>query len=591
MIARITILLVLAFAATASAQRVEQVVGAEGEVHDLARHGDQVLLGTSGGLLVLRGNSVVRRLGVAEGLPGQRVRSVSVVGDRVFIGTVEGLAELDETLAPVATHAIPRVRRVVAFAGHRWVAGYAGLHRLDGHGPTAVSLGRSHARRRINDLLVVGDELWVATAGAGVIRVRPDGTAIGRVHGRSLPHDLVWDLEHHGDQVLVATLDGLAVLDARGRPVAAARATVTAAARLPIRDLRQVLVHDDRIHVVSFGGGLSSLARAGRARPRRALAALSTPSGILVGHAEGLDRGEHPVLGAGLPSADVTALARAFGKLWVGTFDRGLATLGPQGRVHAETRAHDRWSVDRRINDLAVTGRGARQRLWIATDRGLYWHDGRRFVRAEGEHTPGSTHVTSLHVDPRGALWVTSSRVLARWRGDDRWRSWDSDSGFPVAQLHAVTTRLRSGALEVWVGSLHGLYRFDPRTGRAEPHTVATGDLPVDWVTGLVSFGGAIVAGTYHGGLAWGRPGGFTIEREGPTLPAGWVNPHAMRVVGDDLWIGTLERGLLVGRHGAWRHLTTHDGLPSDDVTAVLADGDHVWVATRGGLARLRSSR
>ncbi len=258
------------------------------------------------------------------------------------------------------------------------------------------------------------------------------------------------------------------------------------------------------------------------------------------------------------------------------------------GRIQAVERASSRYALDGRVNDLAVTGRGRTQRLWIATDRGLYWHDGRRFAPVDDARGPGRQHVTSMHVDARGDVWVTSSRVLSRWNhATDQWQNWDSDAGFPVAQLHAVTTRREGGRFEVWVGSLHGLYRFDPATGRAEPHTVATGDLPVDWVTALSTVGGQLVAGTYHGGLSWRVGDRFRIESERHGLPAGWVNPHAMQNIDGALWIGTLERGLLIGRRGAWTHLRVAQGLPSDDVTDVLEDGTGVWVATRAGLARI----
>jgi hypothetical protein len=111
----------------------------------------------------------------------------------------------------------------------------------------------------------------------------------------------------------------------------------------------------------------------------------------------------------------------------------------------------------------------------------------------------------------------------------------------------------------------------------------------VDWVTALARHGDGIVAGTYHGGLSWLEGSDFHIEREAHGLPAGWVNPHAMRRIGDAYFVGTLERGLVVGSRGAWSHLTVRDGLPSDDVTDVLPDGQgRAWVATRGGLARVR---
>jgi ligand-binding sensor domain-containing protein len=61
-----------------------------------------------------------------------------------------------------------------------------------------------------------------------------------------------------------------------------------------------------------------------------------------------------------------------------------------------------------------------------------------------------------------------------------------------------------------------------------------------------------------------------------------------MRVVGDEIWYGTLEDGLVMGNRGGWRTLDIADGLPSNDVTAVLPlEGGRVLVATRGGLAEV----
>jgi ligand-binding sensor domain-containing protein len=98
-----------------------------------------------------------------------------------------------------------------------------------------------------------------------------------------------------------------------------------------------------------------------------------------------------------------------------------------------------------------------------------------------------------------------------------------------------------------------------------------------------------MVAGTYHGGLAIYRNARFTVEPEGARgIPSGWVNPHAIAVVDGALFVGTLDRGLVVGLPARWMELHVQDGLPSDDVTDVLADGPHsAWIATRGGLAHV----
>lgn len=609
-------------ASTVDAQpryRVVSTVGATAEAHDVLAVGSRTFVATSGGLVVREGASV-RVIGVREGLPGARARSVSHLDGVLYVGTLEGLAELDVTTLDVKrTFPIRRVRRVLDFGGARYAVGYEGLRRLDA--PTrTIALGSSHARERLTDALVVRategteearDELWIASAGAGVLRVSANLRVIGRLTaGSGLPDDTVHALVRHGDDVLVGTFGGLAVI--RGGRVVRGHALSRASERLPVRDVRAIAVHDDEVYVATFGAGVHRIS--GRAQSyegaREAFALASSEAGLLVAHREGtarLDGGRLVALAdRSLPSADVTALARAFGALYVGTFDRGLVRLRDDGRVESLATQLARWHVDGRINDLAVTTRGG-ERLWIATDRGLFWHDGRRFVPVDHARGPGRTHVTSLHVDPRGALWVTSSRVLARWSGGEQWEGWGSDAlsvtlatgggdveRFPVQQLHAVhviadardTTRD-----EVWVGSLHGLYRFDPRAARLQRHTVSSGALPVDWVTALATIDGALVAGTYHGGLSWKQGDRFAHETERDGLPAGWVNPHAIVAHEGALHVGTLERGLLVGTRGAWRHYTTRDGLPSDDVTAMLPERDGIWVGTRGGLVWMERAR
>ncbi len=531
---------------------------------------------------------------------------MSVIGDRAWLGGVEGtaVATLDAEGAPHVerTVALRRVQRAVRFGGATWLGTYGdGLFRLDdgAPGPAPVGLGRGPARDRVTDLLVVGDELWVATAGSGVVRVGADSRVRGRV-ARGLADLLVWDLEPTPDgRVLVATVAGISVA-ARDGSVDASAPEARASAGMRIRDVRSLARIGDRTFAATWGGGVyridagaSRATRIDRGTVASANVVASAGDGVLVGHDGGLAHAAldasrlEPVPTTGLPSADLTAIARAFGAIWIGTFDHGLARIR-NGRAESVTRAHDRFAVDLRINDLAVThARGEGERLWIATDRGLYFHDGAHFIPVEDPEGPGRTHVTSLHVANDGSLYATSSRVLSRLRRG-RWRSFHGSDELPVMHLHAVTTDAHGN---VWVGSLHGLYRFDPRAGTFSRESTATGALPVDWVTALLPWRDGVVVGTYHGGLSWNAGSHFEIERESHApggLPAGWVNPHAMRFVGGTLLVGTLERGLAVGERGHWTHVGTEDGLPSADVTGFLpATEGGAWVTTRGGLARV----
>ena len=589
---------------------VVEVVTATGDVHDAAAAGDTVLLATSGGLVLRRAGEVIQTLTSRDGLPGTRLRSVTVLQDRViWVSSIEGVAQLgidEEGRAEVLrTFPLRRVTGAARFAGATWFTTYGfGLHRLtDGEGnqPVRVVFGSHPTHERQTSIAVSNSELLVGTAGAGIFRLGTDGRQRGRlreVHG--LADDFIWSLVPDGDRVIVATAGGVSLV--RNRRVVRGAREARISGRMPVRDIRAVLPREGGLFVAAYGGGVYRIERSSTAPVRvegggrrllLARALVETSDGVLVGHTRGahLIRRDGAVqalaLGA-LPSGDVTSMARAFDSLWVGTFTHGLARI-EAGRVSREERALARWGLDRRINDLAVTDAGtAEERLWIATDRGLFWHDGRRFVRVEETSAPSpSEHTTSLHVQSEaGALWVASSRQLARW-SSGRWQSWTGERRLPIVNLHSVTSD-RGG--NIWVGSLHGLFRFDPAAGTFERHSVSTGELPVDWVTAVEPWEEGIVAGTYHGGLSWFDGETFRIEREDPEggLPSGWVNPHAMTWTGDVLWIGTLERGLAIGRDGHWIRLDLEDGLPSRDVTAIYPIGENsAWVGTRGGLARV----
>jgi len=103
---------------------------------------------------------------------------------------------------------------------------------------------------------------------------------------------------------------------------------------------------------------------------------------------------------------------------------------------------------------------------------------------------------------------------------------------------------------------------------------------------------------------SWVAAPGADAERAGPSFYPDWktytssdglpdASIRAIRVVGDDVWVGTAGGLALRGRDG-WRCWTAEDGLPEASVSAIDVDartGD-VWLGTwGGGLVRFTGGR
>jgi ligand-binding sensor domain-containing protein len=563
------LLLTLSSPALAAAPRVDALLGAPSDAYDAALVDGSSWIATSGGLVIERDGHVTRTLTALDGLPGNRLRSISVLPDGVYVGGVEGAARLDQSGRVIERLAIRRVRRVVQFGGARYLGVFGGgVVRSEPDGKWTQVSGID-ARATVTDLLASSDHLYVATAGRGIVRLDAHGNVDATFRQKQgLRDDVVWDLALVGEQVVAATARGLATLKAE-------RAD-TGPSGVPSGDTRAVEVVAGKLRVALWGRGVYE--------GQRLLAPLGevrSLSGELVLHAAGAERlgptghGSRLPLN-GLPTSDVTSLALGEDALWIGTFNAGLLRRDADGGISSVE------GIDRRVNDVLLLDR-ATQTLVVATDAGLY-----QVAHGRGSVVPGAPreHTSALFRDARtGAVWVAGAHTLARLEHGS-WTRWQNQDDPALAQLDSVTVDARG---QVWAGGLSGLLRFDPRAGRAEVLRSTTGTLGVDWVTACVPWQGGLAVGTYNGGLSLlGTGGQPRLERESDGLPSGWVNPHALSVVRGELWFGALEGGLVYGRPGSWSRLSIDAGLPSDDVTAVAPiDAASAWIATRGGIAHV----
>ncbi len=245
---------------------------------------------------------------------------------------------------------------------------------------------------------------------------------------------------------------------------------------------------------------------------------------------------------------------------------------GPEARESPEG-----WQVIRPPREVSALAEW-RGFVWAGGADGLYAID-----PAGGEPTPGAVaslegaahlrYISSLLVDRQGRLWV------------------GHDAGVTV---YAPQPPMNGGASGGETGpTLAGAQDTIPGLS----YTVADG-LPHSMVRCLAEDStGRIWAGTYRGAAV------IEDGRIAVVDSVGGLIGDAVRVILADssggLWFGATEAprgGLSLLANGSWQYFTTENGMPHNNINALMEDDDGaVWVATgfydRGGVARLVADR
>jgi len=564
--------------------------------------GGDTLVGTGGGLVQVDADGLARHVWTAsDGLPGTRVDALVADGDRVWVGTDAGIARFTGDI----THGVVTrpVRDLVHWRGAIYLATWdGGVVKLGEDAalpgdPLAMHGGATALRARVAALAVAGGTLWAGTA-AGLYRLH--GGELDHVDGPREVNALVAD----GDRLWIGAPDGVWLADGHApkrlgggdvRHLALAGGAVIAAGT-------EGLVTVDHGRVVDLAGA-----------PRGFAQAIGAAHGaVCTGGLDGLwlrfpgsrtTGWRHAPRAGGPPSSDISAVAADGPRLWVGTFDQGLATYEPdRGWRRIATPG-----LDARINAIVVEPRPAGAHVWIATAEGITVLDpGGAIVTRLGKNDGlPSRSVLSLARLADGRIVAGTSMGAAFVDGGAVHRVGPripGDQG--LGNVWAIAEA--SGTL--WLGTTTGLYRGpaigwttkdgadDPvallaqpgptaeppgpaPSGRWQRLSVATGQLRDDWVTALAVRGDVLWAGTYHGGIA-------RIDGEVATqLGGGWINPAGLTWDGDRLLAATMD-GLLTG-DGQTSNWTTTRELPGRDTTGTLRVGRTLWVATRRGLAAI----
>jgi len=365
-------------------------------------------------------------------------------------------------------------------------------------------------------------------------------------------------------------------------------------------------------------------------------AIVATPSGLVIGTADqGLLRlvddelERMPIAGEGadgpwaLDAPRITALAHdsTSDRLWVGTFDGGLAIQQSDGWMLLGTG--DGLS-DPFVTSIAAGRRGEAPLVLVGTQSGLTIFEGDRPAiygveqglpddhvaavalwdddlavgtfggglglyegqswQSIGASSLPSGYVQAVAYDERGGLWIGTRDGLALRQQRD-WRELPGPPGPPGARITALTS-VRDGETPgaLWVGTFErGLGRyadgiwqtFGPREG-----------LPSLEVNALAVHRGVLWVATNAGPAFF--DGGALVPH--PRLSA--LKSRAVTSLmsdGEALWLGTATGVVRLGPEGEVSTLGVREGLVNGHVYALVSAGAGVWAGTLGGLTSLRS--
>jgi signal transduction histidine kinase/ligand-binding sensor domain-containing protein/ActR/RegA family two-component response regulator len=292
-----------------------------------------------------------------------------------------------------------------------------------------------------------------------------------------------------------------------------------------------------------------------------------------------------------------------------------LAALSPAWAQHYSFKSY---AEDQGLTNLSINVmlEDRNQLVWIGTDNGLFWYDGKTFREFGVKDAFLSKNIQSLHESADGTLWIATRQGLLR-RAADHFAALDAREPIEIVgastlasdrqnRLYLATRKglarieaakdgtgyhlqwlfskpVRSVALDrsgtVWFGCENSLCRLDSDYA---VNVDAQYQLPEQqWDTILADTQGNLWIRSLRRLFELVKGTQAFVARDAG-LPATGTIGVLSRSPDGSIFV-PLDTGLAIPENGSWRIIDSTKGLASDSVCCVLSDHEgSLWLGLRG---------
>lgn len=241
------------------------------------------------------------------------------------------------------------------------------------------------------------------------------------------------------------------------------------------------------------------------------------------------------------------------------------------------------------IKSLSVLAKDIDGNLLTVTDRGLFKQNKEQFIAVPGGEDLGGLHqVETILVEAKDRIMFGTQSEGLYCLCSGKLEHFDTKNGLVN---NRIATLFLDQEKSLWVGTNLGVTRL--RAGQTTRYARYNG-LSDNYVRAVLKdTDGSIWVGT-SAGLnqiknneiqQWNREQGLASDSI----------YSLMQRKPDELWIGTADAGISILQAGKFRNIARNQGLPSNQVRALVADGNRVWAGlgarAGGGVVLIENER